>query len=117
MRVNFTCHIVMMHIVALDHCWNLLKGYATILVLPDLSGAFDIVDHKNLLDRLENWVVILEQSLTVLFIRPALFCYDQQWNDCNRCPVVCPRGQSLVLFCSTRICSLRDQIIQSSNMK
>ena len=38
-------------------------GCCTVLVLLDLSTAFDTVDHDVLTDRLENWVGVTEVAL------------------------------------------------------
>ncbi len=39
-----------------DICCNNDSGKISVLVLLDLSAAFDTVDHNILLQRLENWV-------------------------------------------------------------
>ncbi len=47
-----TAHIKIIHYI----CFNSDSGKISVLVLLDLSAAFDTVDHNILLERLENWV-------------------------------------------------------------
>ncbi len=52
---NLTHHSTLIKIIN-DICPNSDSGKISVLVLLDLSAAFDTVDHNILLQRLENWV-------------------------------------------------------------
>ncbi len=53
-----------------DISFNSDSGKISVLVLLDLSAAFDTVDHNILLERLENWVGL--SGLALKWFRPYL---------------------------------------------
>ncbi len=55
-----------------DIRFNSDSGKISVLVLLDLSAAFDTVDHNILLERLENWVGT--QMVQVILRRERLLC-------------------------------------------
>ncbi len=59
-----------------DIRFNSDSGKISVLVLLDLSAAFDTVDHNILLERLENWVGLSGMALMVQVIlrRKRLLC-------------------------------------------
>ncbi len=60
-----------------DVRFNSDSGKISVLVLLDLSAAFDTVDHNMLLERLENWVGLSGMALKwfqVILRRERLLC-------------------------------------------
>ena len=89
---------------------NTDSGYVSVLVLLDLSAAFDTVDHRILLHRLEKWVGLSRAVLN--WFRSNLegrsYFVTIGSYESERVAMTCgvPRGQFLDLFCLTCICSL-----------
>jgi len=82
---------------------SLGQNEATVLAMLDLSAAFDTIDHKNLLCR-------LEQHFGIVIL---LVCTSLQWMKSYLCEASsnCLRQRRTVktctydIFCATRVCS------------
>ncbi len=61
-RVHHSTETALIKIIN-DICFNSDSGKISVLVLLDLSAAFDTVDHNILLERLENWVGLSGMTL------------------------------------------------------
>ncbi len=61
-RVHHSTETALIKIIN-DICFNSDSGKISVLVLLDLSAAFDTVDHNILLERLENWFVLSGMAL------------------------------------------------------
>ncbi len=61
-RVHHSTETALIKIIN-DICFNSDSGKISVLVLLDLSAAFDTVDHNILLERLENWVGLSGMAL------------------------------------------------------
>lgn len=61
----------------MDPLQNSDSGDCSILVLLDLSMAFDTVDHSTLIGRLKNWVGIsgMTELVLFLFVKQKIFCF------------------------------------------
>ena len=80
-----------------DICLNTDAGKASILVLLDLSAAFDTVNHGILLHRLKNWVgisgTVLNWFKSYLEDRTCFVKIGSYASDKMTVTVGCPRGQ------------------------